>query len=197
MDPAFAGLHVVLRLQPAQLAFEVLRAFHPELKGLTAFVLQFDVPLDRHTRYCRLTGQPVTVGGALVFFQAHKIPKVHCTLIYLGESMHPSRQPLLEEAAQRLGHAMRGPGIVRVKGLAVYGQGTHTVMELDDYVLKSYRHFIDKELSRSGIRSASQYSYNPHVTINKHGVSSEPILPWDGFQIPPEIMIDRPQVWWD
>lgn len=131
------------------------------------------------------------------FFQAHKIPKVHCTLIYLGESMHPSRQPILEEAAQRLGHAMRGPGIVRVKGLAVYGQGTHTVMELDDYVLKSYRHFIDKELSRSGIRSASQYSYNPHVTINKHGVSSEPILPWDTFQMPPEIMIDRPQVWWD
>lgn len=132
------------------------------------------------------------------FFQANKIPKVHCTLIYLGEgAMRPSQLQVLEEAAQRLGSAMRGPGVVRVKGLAVYGHGTHTVMELDDYVLKSYRYFIDKELNRSGIRSASQYAYRPHVTINKHGVSSEPILPWDGFQVPPEIMIDRPQVWAD
>lgn len=131
------------------------------------------------------------------FYQAQRIPKVHCTLIYLGEAMHQSRRPILEEAAARLGSAMRGPGVVAVKGLAVYGQGTHTVMVLDDYVLKSYRNFIDKELNRSGIRSASQYAYNPHITINKHSVSSEPILPWDGFQVPPEIMIDRPQVWWD
>ena len=131
------------------------------------------------------------------FYQANKIPKVHCTLIYLGEAMHPSRRDILEEAAQRLGHAMRGPNVIRVKGLSVYGQGTHTVMELDDYVLKSYRQFIDKELNRSGIRSASQYSYNPHITINKHSVSAKPILPWDTFQIPPEIMIDRPKVWWD
>lgn len=131
------------------------------------------------------------------FFQAIKIPKVHCTLIYLGETLHPGRLSIVQEAADRLGHAMRGPGVVRVKGLAVYGQGTHTVMELDDFVLKSYRSFIDKELNRSGIRSASQYAYNPHITINKHGVSSEPILPWDTFQVPPEIMIDRPKVWWD
>lgn len=131
------------------------------------------------------------------FFQANKIPKVHCTLIYLGETVPASRLGLLEEAAQRLGNAMRGPGVIRVKGLAVYGQGTHTVMELDDFVLKSYRQFIEKELNRSGIRSASQYAYNPHITINKHMVSSQPILPWDGFQVPPEVMIDRPQVWWD
>lgn len=131
------------------------------------------------------------------FFQASRIPKVHCTLIYLGEAMHPVKRPILEEAAERLGHAMRGPGVVRVTGLAVYGGGTHTVMTLDPYVLKSYRQFIEKELNRAGIRSASQYSYNPHVTINKHSVSSEPIKPWDTFQVPPEIMIDRPQVWWD
>jgi 2'-5' RNA ligase len=131
------------------------------------------------------------------FFQANKIPKVHCTLIYLGETLRPNYLSILEEASQRLGSAMRGPNVVRVKGLAVYGQGTHTVMELDDYVLKSYRHFIDKELNRSGIRSASQYAYNPHITINKHMVSSQPILPWDGFQVPPEVMIDRPKVWWD
>jgi 2'-5' RNA ligase len=132
------------------------------------------------------------------FFQAHKIPKVHCTLIYLGDGKFSDyRLGLLEEAAQRLGHAMRGPNVVRVKGLAVYGSGTHTVMTLDDYVLKSYRHFIEKELARSGMRSASQYAYNPHITINKHSVSSEPILPWDGFQVPPEVMIDRPQVWSD
>lgn len=131
------------------------------------------------------------------FFQANKIPKVHCTLIYLGEHMNRFLMPKLTEAAERLGNAMRGPGVIRVKGLAVYGQGTHTVMELDDFVLKSYRKFIETELNRSGIRSASQYAYNPHITINKHMVSSGPILPWDGFQVPPEIMIDRPQVWWD
>lgn len=131
------------------------------------------------------------------FYQANKIPKVHCTLIYLGESLQPRWLSTLQEAADRLGHAMRGPNVIRVTGLAVYGQGTHTVMTLDDYVLKSYRQFIDKELNRSGIRSASQYAYNPHITINKHTVSSEPILPWEGFQVPPEVMIDRPKVWWD
>ena len=132
------------------------------------------------------------------FWQASRIPKVHCTLIYLGESPMLSRKlSILEDAAERLGHAMRGPNVVRVKGLAVYGQGTHTVMELDDYVLSSYRKFIDKELNRSGIRSASQYAYRPHITINRHTVSSEPIPPWDTFQVPPEVMIDRPRVWWD
>lgn len=132
------------------------------------------------------------------FFQANKIPKVHCTLIYLGESpMMSHKLSILEEAAQRLGEAMRGPKVVRVTGLAVYGGGTHTVMKLDPFVLGSYRTFIDKELNRSGIRSASQYAFNPHITINKHSVSSVPILPWQGFQVPPEIMIDRPQVWWD
>lgn len=131
------------------------------------------------------------------FFQANKIPKVHCTLIYLGEHMNPLLMPKLTEAAERLGNAMRGPKVVRVTGLAVYGGGTHTVMTLDPFVVGSYRTFIDKELNRSGIRSASQYAFNPHITINKHSVSSVPILPWDAFRVPPEVMIDRPRVWWD
>src|SRR5690348_7511886 len=101
-----------------------------------------------------------------VFFKGSVlIPKVHCTLIYLGEQdeVHISRT-ILDNAVNRL-RSQVNPTMVAVKGLAVYGHGKCTVMELDDRTLKSYRAFLDRELARDGIRSASEYAYRPHVTI--------------------------------
>lgn len=119
----------------------------------------------------------------------------HCTLIYLGEAMHPSRQHIVEEACLRLKRQVT-PLMVPVTGLKVFGNGNATVLLLEPTVLKTWRVFIDKELRRDGIMSASEWAYNPHVTINTHTTSSEPILPWEDFRIPPTVWIGHPEVWW-
>ena len=133
-----------------------------------------------------------------VFFPgASRLEHPHCTLVYLGEfgKVAVSRRPV-EDATERLRNQCR-PLTVEVTGVEVFGKGTCTVLKLADRTLRSYREFIDKELARDGIRSASEYGYTPHVTINKHTVSSVPILPWDDFRIPPRVWIDRPTVWWN
>jgi len=134
---------------------------------------------------------PVYFPGALY------IADPHCTLLYLGEfgKVDVDRH-IVEEATSRLRGQCR-PCTVDVKGLEVFGHGACTVLTLADLTLKSYRDFLAKELARDGIRSASEYGFRPHVTINKHTVSSEPILPWDGFEVPKRVWIDRPTVWWN
>jgi 2'-5' RNA ligase len=133
-----------------------------------------------------------------VFFRDSKrIEEVHCTLIYLGESdkVHIPRQPL-ENAVARLRNQCR-PMNIKVRQMAVYGHGTHTVLELEDITLKSYRTFLERELRRDGIVSASEYAYSPHVTITKrHAPSKNPVLPWPDFRAPEYVWIDRPEIWW-
>jgi 2'-5' RNA ligase len=133
-----------------------------------------------------------------VFFPgASKLEDPHCTLMYLGEygKVDVDRH-VVEEATARL-RGQCTPQMIEVKGLEVFGHGTCTVLTLADLRLKSYRDFLAKELARDGIRSASEYSYNPHVTINKHTVSSEPIFPFYNFEVPKHVWIDRPTVWWN
>lgn len=133
-----------------------------------------------------------------VYFRgASRLVDPHCTLVYLGEfgKVDVSRFAV-EQATERLRGQCR-PCMIDVVGLEVFGHGTCTVLKLADRTLKSYRDFIDKELARDGIRSGSEYAYNPHVTINKHTVSSEPILPWYNFEVPNKVWIDRPTVWWN
>jgi 2'-5' RNA ligase len=132
-----------------------------------------------------------------VFFRDSKrIEEAHCTLIYLGESDKVTipRKPL-ENAVERLRNQCR-PINIMVRQLAVYGHGTHTVLELEDLTLKSYRIFLERELKRDGIVSASEYAYSPHVTINKHAPSKTPIHPWPDFRMPGYVWIDRPEIWW-
>lgn len=131
------------------------------------------------------------------FHGAHRIEDVHCTLLYLGEfgKVHVDRNRV-NEATERLRGQCR-PCVIDVTGVKVFGHGTCTVMTLADRTLKSYRDFLAKELARYDIHSASEYAYNPHITINKHTVSSEPILPWSTFEVPSKVWIDRPTVWWN
>lgn len=130
------------------------------------------------------------------FLNSGRIKDCHCTLIYLGEFGHGNvNRSHVEEACARL-RSQCNPAMVNVTGVEVFGQGHATVLTLADRTLKSYRKFIEKELARVGIQSASQYSYNPHITINKHETSSQPILPWDKFIMPSHVWIDRPVVWW-
>lgn len=132
-----------------------------------------------------------------VFFRDSKrIEEVHCTLIYLGESekVNIPRQPL-ENAVARL-RSQCQPQMIPVRQLAVYGNGHCTVLELSGVALQSYRKFLERELNRDGIRSASEYAYSPHVTINKHVPSKTPVLPWDDFRMPEFVWVDRPEIWW-
>jgi len=130
------------------------------------------------------------------FRDSRKIDEAHCTLIYLGESEKVSiSRPLLENAVNRL-RTQCQPVMIRTKQLAVYGHGTHTVIELEDLTLRSYRVFLERELLRDGIRSASEYSYSPHVTIHKHAPSKNPVLPWGDFRTPAYVWVDRPVIWW-
>lgn len=132
-----------------------------------------------------------------VFFRdSRRIEDVHCTLIYLGESDKVTIPRLpLENAVNRLRNQCQ-PIMIKSRQLAVYGHGTHTVIELEDLTLRSYRVFLERELLRDGIRSASEYSYNPHVTVNKHAPSKNPVLPWDNFRTPEYVWVDRPVIWW-
>lgn len=125
------------------------------------------------------------------------IPKVHCTLIYLGEidKVRINRDHL-ETCVERLRSQVE-PGFVKVTGLELFGAKDHTVLTLDSYKLRSWRTFLDKELKRHDIRSASQYAYNPHITINKHSPSDVPVLPWEPFFMPEQVWVDKPEVWWD
>src|SRR6476620_4905556 len=132
-----------------------------------------------------------------VFFRdSPRIPKVHCTLIYLGEEGpdQPPRKPV-EAATERL-RSQCSPMMVPVIGLEVFAKGHVTVLILEPRTLNSYRTFLDRELRREGIVSASEYAYRPHVTINKHDFSEEPVLPWPEFRVPTSVWIDRPTLWW-
>lgn len=133
------------------------------------------------------------------FFRSYLIPKCHCTLIYLGEhDKHPGvmhQRKTVEAAVARLNLQFREL-TVPVKGVELFGRKDKTVLVLDDMVLKSYRKFIDRELARDGIRSASEFAYRPHVTINSHEPSKEPVFPWDNFIMPNHIYISAPQLWW-
>lgn len=132
-----------------------------------------------------------------VFFRdSAAIPKVHCTLIYLGEegSNQPARKPV-EVATERL-RSQCSPMMVNVLGVEVFGKGHVTALILEPRTLTSYRQFLERELRRDGIVSASEYSYRPHVTINKHDFSEEPIMPWPEFRVPSQVWIDRPTLWW-
>lgn len=133
-----------------------------------------------------------------VFFKnAVLIPKIHCTLIYLGEQDEVQiNRTVLDSAVERLRSQVR-PITIPVTGLAVYGHGKCTVMELESRTLKSYRDFLESELRRDGIVSASQYAYRPHVTIAKHDPATEPQVPWPKFEVPPFVWVDRPVVWWN
>jgi len=127
------------------------------------------------------------------------VPKVHCTLVYLGEegserTAHINRRTVLAATA-RLRSQVQGFNAT-VKGVELYGKGHCTVLTLDSITLQSWRKFLDRELLRDGIYSASEYSYSPHVTINKHDKSDEPVMPWPHFRVPPTVWIDEPVLWW-
>lgn len=125
-----------------------------------------------------------------------RIERVHCTLIYLGEEHEVSipKRPV-EAAVARLNTQVNG-AYVRVKGVEVFGNGHCTVLTLESWVLDSWRKFIDQELRRDGICSASEYKYRPHITINKHEESKWPVYPWVPFQVPVSVWVDQPTLWW-
>jgi 2'-5' RNA ligase len=125
-----------------------------------------------------------------------RIERVHCTLIYLGEEgkVHVPKGPV-EAAVARLNSQVNGAN-VRVKDVEVYGNGHCTVLTLESWLLKSWRKFIETELRRDGIVSASEWAYQPHITINKHDKSEWPIYPWVPFQVPTQVWVDNPVLWW-
>lgn len=130
------------------------------------------------------------------FRYSQRIEKVHCTLLYLGEEGEgqPPRKPV-EAATERL-RSQCSPMMVKVLGLETFARGHCTVLILEPRVLASYRGFLERELRRDGIVSASEYAFRPHVTINKHVPSNKPVLPWDDFRTPEYVWIDRPTLWW-
>jgi len=125
-----------------------------------------------------------------------RIERVHCTLIYLGEEgkVHVPKRPV-EAAVARLNSQIDGAN-VRVKGVEVFGNGHCTVLTLESWLLDSWRRFIDVELRRDGIHSASEWAFKPHITINKHDESKWPIFPWVPFTIPTQVWVDNPVLWW-
>lgn len=125
-----------------------------------------------------------------------QIPNVHCTLIYLGEEdkVRVDKRKV-EVAVARLNTQIDGAN-VPVTGVEVFGNGRMTVLTLDDMTLGSWRKFIDRELRRDGIVSASEWKYRPHITINKHEPSAWPIYPWAPFRIPEYVWIEKPCLWW-
>lgn len=139
----------------------------------------------------------VTVEMPVQFSGAHKLYPTtpHCTLIFLGD-LPARRKGTIEDAVARLRMQVH-PQMVPTLGLAVFGRSDHTVIRLSSFVLLSWREFIEKELRRDGIVSASEWGFNPHVTINKHTVSSIPIAPYPDFQTPATVWIDKPVLRWD
>lgn len=125
-----------------------------------------------------------------------RIQRVHCTLIYLGEEekVFVPKRPV-EAAVARLNTQVMGT-YARVTGVEVYGQGHCTVLTLEDTALGSWRKWIERELRRDGICSASEYAYKPHITINKHEKSDWPVYPWVPFKVPESVWVDNPVLWW-
>lgn len=133
------------------------------------------------------------------FFRSFKIDKCHCTLMYLGEhDKNPDvfRQRKIVEAATARLNTQASILSVRVTGLEVFGNGTKTVLTLEEWALKSYRRFLERELLRDGIRSASPWAYRPHITINDHEKSERPVIPGWMNQIPGMVYLDKPELWW-
>lgn len=133
------------------------------------------------------------------FFRSYMIEKCHCTLIYLGEHdkaidvMH--KKDKVEAAVYRL-NMQSSILSVKVKGMELFADGHVTVLTLEQDVLNSYRRFLDRELARDGIRSASNWAYRPHVTINKHEKREKPLLPDFMNAIPDRVYLDMPSLWW-
>lgn len=133
------------------------------------------------------------------FFRSYLIDRSHCTLIYLGEHdkvphvMH--KKKAVEAATYRL-QMQSNILSVPVTGVELFGHGTKTVLTLSAEILLSYRQFLERELLRDDIRSASAWAFRPHVTINSHGQRDLPLIPEWMNQVPEKVYLDKPVLWW-
>lgn len=123
---------------------------------------------------------------------AHLVPDAHCTLIYLGnlgENVTFTKDQVLD-VLHDLNVLWGRLDAVRVKtdGYDVFGANRDVpVIRLDSIGLRGMRHYADVELERRwGIKSPSEYDYQPHVSLSQ--------MP---HQAPPNSLeLRRPVLWW-
>ena len=138
----------------------------------------------------------VMIAYPYVFPQNTELPidfniDAHSTIMWLGEidDVDASKEDILSALSSI---EFEDVGIVDVGELALFGEDKdNLVMLLNSSNLETNYDRVASVLSRIGVYNASEYSYNPHITLNYSYQG-----PTVGFDLPTTVGLGTPKLWW-
>lgn len=115
----------------------------------------------------------------------------HSTLMFLGNI---SELPYTKEdvlAVMRRENLI-GPGKVSISGLELFGPDKDIpVARLDSLRLRAQRALLEFGLNKVGIQDASEFDYNPHVSL-----TYENDVDLEELELPENVTLAPPELWW-
>lgn len=131
----------------------------------------------------------MSTGIAIVWpawFLGSTDPQLHCTALFLGDTETTTIDRRDIETILRWEGA--DPGACRVTGPALFGkEGNVPVLTIESRALMIEQEWLARELDMYGIKSPSEFGFNPHVTIAKE--AAKPYFP-------NYIQLEAPVLWW-
>lgn len=139
----------------------------------------------------------VMIAYPYVFPQNSDLPidqdiDAHSTIMWLGdnyEALGVSKEDIIAALSTI---EFEDVGIVDVDELALFGEDKEVlVMLLNSSNLVTNFHRVENVLARIGIQNASEFDYNPHISLNYN--YSGPTV---GFDLPTTVGLGQPKLWW-
>lgn len=131
----------------------------------------------------------MSTGIAIVFpawFLGSTDTTLHCTALFLGDTETTAYSRADIEHVLRWKGA--DPGPVRVTGTELFGRDKNVpVLTIESAKVMQEYEWLAGQLRSYGITSASEFGFNPHVTIAK-----EEAKPY----FPKYVQLEAPVLWW-
>lgn len=119
------------------------------------------------------------------------IKEPHCTLIFLGKISEAdfTKQDILDVLDDL---KLPAPGEVEITGIQLFGPKQDIpVATVFSNRLFAHRIMIDYELAGINVKSASEFEFNPHVSI-----SYDESTDFTAIELPKTVTLDKPVLWW-
>lgn len=114
------------------------------------------------------------------------VPHPHSTLIFLGNVADATFTK--DDLKKVLKMFIWEPFDVALGEVEMFGDNKDVpVVTLLGDQLYVIRQTLEEELSKVGIKNASQHEYNPHITVDPISMSSVPLM---------TVRLGKPQIWW-
>lgn len=114
------------------------------------------------------------------------VPEPHCTLIYLGDISDATFT--LEDLQDAVDTFIWEPFDVAIGEVQMFGPDEDIpVVTLLGQTLYDNRQIFEAELNERGIKSASEYDYSPHITVDPRSMVAMPFN---------TVHLGLPKIWW-